>query len=155
MGIRRKSRELALQALFYLDMHAQSASGPTDLNLYCRNFPPDETVRPFFEKLVHGVLDHQPTLDRTVERHSKNWKIRRMTGVDRSVLRIAVFEMLFCEDIPMKVSINEAVDIAKKYGTEESGAFINGILDSIRDQLEPTPSQPTGNPDQTRSFLCK
>ena len=75
-------------------------------------------------------------IDALIERFSKNWKIRRMSCVDRNVMRIAVYELLYCQDIPPKVSINEAVDIGKKFGTEESGAFINGILDSIREALE-------------------
>jgi len=67
-----------------------------------------------------------------IERFSRNWRLSRMSCVDRNIMRIAVYEMLFCSDIPAKVSINEAIDIGKKYGTEESGAFINGILDSVR-----------------------
>ena len=74
-------------------------------------------------------------IDTLIERFSKNWKIHRMSCVDRNVMRIAVYELLYCEDIPPKVSINEAVDVGKKFGTEESGAFINGIMDSIRDAL--------------------
>ena len=75
-------------------------------------------------------------IDDVVERYSSNWKVRRMACVDRNVLRLAVFELLYCEDIPTKVSINEAIDIAKKFGASESGSFINGILDSIRTALE-------------------
>jgi N utilization substance protein B len=87
-------------------------------------------------KLVKGVLKNKPQIDILIERFSKNWRVQRMACVDRNVMRIAVFEMLFCPDIPPKVSINEAIDIGKKFGTEDSGAFINGIVDSIRIAIE-------------------
>jgi N utilization substance protein B len=93
-------------------------------------------VRPFFLQLVNGVLAAQPQIDFLIEKYSKNWKVQRMSCVDRNVMRVAVFEMLFCPDIPPKVSINEAIDVAKKFGTEESGAFINGIVDRIRIAIE-------------------
>jgi N utilization substance protein B len=77
-----------------------------------------------------------PEIDAIIERFSANWKLSRMSCVDRNVMRIAVYELLCCHDIPSKVSINEAIDVGKKFGTDESGAFINGILDSIRIALE-------------------
>ena len=134
MGHRRRSRELALQALFYMDMN-QNASQEM-LQRFCDHFNPPEKSRPFFLKLVGGVIQAMPQIDRMIERFSKNWKLDRMSGVDRNVMRIAVYEILFCEDIPPKVSINEAIDIGKKFGTEDSGAFINGIVDSIRIAFE-------------------
>ena len=97
---------------------------------------PAKKIQPFFLKLVNGVLGAKGELDALIEQFSKNWGIRRMSGVDRNVMRIAAFELIYCDDIPPKVSINEAVDIGKKFGTEESGAFINGIMDSIRGDLE-------------------
>jgi N utilization substance protein B len=130
MGYRRKSRELALQALFYMDM-SNDASEET-LQRFCNNFNPPEKIRPFFFRLVQGVRQCMSEIDKLIERFSKNWQIGRMSCVDRNVLRIAVYELLCCSDIPPKVSINEAIDIGKKFGTEESGAFINGIIDSIR-----------------------
>ena len=106
------------------------------LERFCQNFTLSQKVRPFFLQLVNGVLAAQPQIDALIERYSKNWKVQRMSCVDRNVLRVAVFEMLFCPDIPPKVSINEAIDVAKKFGTEESGAFINGIVDRIRIAIE-------------------
>ena len=106
------------------------------LERFCGNFDPSVKSRPFFLKLVKGVLASKDELDALIEKFSRNWKISRMSCVDRNVMRVAVYELLYCEDIPPKVSINEAVDVGKKYGTEESGAFINGILDSIRMALE-------------------
>jgi N utilization substance protein B len=91
---------------------------------------------PFLLELVNGVIDYRSKIDYIIERFSSNWKIGRMSCVDRNIIRLAVYELLFCNDIPSKVSINEAIDVGKKFGTEESGAFINGILDSIRIAME-------------------
>lgn len=117
-----------------MDM-AQNLSGDM-LTLYCNNFMVAKKVDPFFYTLSQGVMDMQPRIDRIIERFSSHWKIKRMSCVDRNIIRIAVFEMLFCKDIPPKVSINEAIDVGKKYGNDDSGAFINGILDSIRIAME-------------------
>ena len=123
-----------MQALFYIDM--QKDASEEMLEYFCGCFCPSKKSRPFFIKLVNGVLGTMSEIDALVDRFSQNWKINRMSCVDRNVMRIAVFEMLYCDDIPPKVSINEAVDIGKKFGTQESGAFINGIMDSIRGALE-------------------
>jgi N utilization substance protein B len=133
MGTRRQARELAMQALFYIDMRDNASSQM--LESFCDNFSPPKKARPFLLSLVNGVLETSGEIDTLIERFSKNWEIHRMSCVDRNVMRIAVYELLYCEDIPPKVSINEAVDVGKKFGTEESGAFINGIMDSIRDAL--------------------
>jgi N utilization substance protein B len=134
MGTRHQARELAMQALFYMDM--RNKASVEMLERFCGNFNPSKKTRPFFLKLVNGVLEAKGELDALIERFSKNWDINRMSCVDRNVMRIAVFEFLYCDDIPPKVTINEAVDVGKKFGTEESGAFINGIMDSIREELE-------------------
>lgn len=134
MGYRRKARELALQALYFMDMNRFDTDA--DLALFCADFSPSEQIEPFFNTLVHGVIQHRTAIDVLIEAHSKNWKISRMSCVDRNVLRLATFELLYCSDIPGKVTINEAIDIGKKYGTKESGAFINGIIDGIRKAQE-------------------
>ncbi|MBI5581864.1 MAG: transcription antitermination factor NusB [Deltaproteobacteria bacterium] len=134
MGTRRKARELAMQALFFMDVRSDFSE--ETFGRFCANFAPKPDVRPFFLRLVRGVLRSQTELDALIERFSENWSLGRMSGVDRNVMRIAVYEMVCCRDIPAKVSINEAVDIGKKFGTEESGAFINGIVDSIRAAVE-------------------
>jgi N utilization substance protein B len=134
MGTRRKARELAMQALFFMDSREDYSD--TMRSLFCTNFAPKPDERPFFARLLDGVLACRPELDQLIERFSENWRLGRMSGVDRNVMRIAVFELICCPDIPAKVSINEAVDIGKKFGTEDSGAFINGIIDSIRAALE-------------------
>ena len=135
MGNRRKSRELAMQALFYMDMSRDEGKDVL-LARFCEHFKPSNKAKPFFLELVNGVMQARSEIDAIIERFSSNWKISRMPCVDRNIMRVAVYEMINCDDIPTKVSINEAIDIGKRFGTEESGAFINGILDSIRKALE-------------------
>jgi N utilization substance protein B len=129
MGNRRKSRELAMQALFYIDMNQDDSNEL--LERFCVNFNPSKKTRPFFLKLVSGVIQAKSEIDSIIVDFSDNWKISRMSCVDRNIIRIAVYELFYCQDIPPKVSINEAIDVGKKFGTEVSGAFINGILDGI------------------------
>ncbi|RPJ12281.1 MAG: transcription antitermination factor NusB [Deltaproteobacteria bacterium] len=144
MGIRRKARELALQALFCMDMTGDASDEM--LQRFCDHYDPPAKARPFFLELIRGVNGSRALIDRLIERFSRNWRISRMSCVDRNIMRIAIYEMLFCSDIPAKVSINEAIDIGKKYGSEESGAFINGILDSVRIDCEDPPLQKTPDP---------
>ncbi len=134
MGTRRHARELAMQALFSLDMSCTFSAEA--LAEYCRCFPPNKRTAAFFDRLAGGVLQTKQDIDRVIENYSSNWKVRRMACVDRNILRVALYEILYCADIPAKVSINEAIDIAKKFGASESGAFINGILDSVRTAIE-------------------
>jgi N utilization substance protein B len=103
----------------------------TPVGQFCKSFTRDNPTQPYFHRLVDGVQENRKTIDSVIEQFSSNWKLSRMSCVDRNVLRIAAFELLFCADIPPKVSINEAIDVGKRFGTDESGAFINGILDSI------------------------
>jgi N utilization substance protein B len=131
-----------MQALYYIDMGKNDEDRA--YRLFCINFEPAEDLMPFFQTLVKGVLEHREDIDRRIEMFSSNWKLSRMSGVDRNVMRIAAYEMLFCHDIPTKVSINEAIDIGKKYGTADSGAFINGILDAISLDLEKTKTENAG-----------
>lgn len=123
-----------MQALFCMDMRQRHTMEMLDL--FCLNFSLSKNVRPFFLKLIQGVMEKKNDIDDIIEKLSSNWKVSRMAGVDRNIIRIAIYEMLYLKDIPPKVSINEAIDVGKKYGTEESGAFINGILDSIRKMTE-------------------
>lgn len=150
MGARRKAREAALQALFYMDHGGEFT--PEALARFRSDFAPKPEALPHFERLVRGVLRTRGVLDRLIERYSENWSLERMAGVDRNVMRIALYEMLWCADIPHRVTIDEAVEIGKKYGGEESGAFINGIVDRVRLALErgeierPGPEEETGPP---------
>jgi N utilization substance protein B len=97
-------------------------------------------TRLFADPLIKGVLDHREMIDEKIKSHTRNWDFHRIAAVDRNVMRLAIFEMLFREDIPPVVSINEAVDIAKKFSTEDSGKFVNGILDKIRHEI-PRPAK--------------
>ena len=134
MSVRRRSRELAMQALFYKDMSCCSSNDC--IELFPRHFNVSKNEHPFFERIIKGLEQFGSEIDSVIKQFSSNWKISRMSCVDRNIVRIATYELLYCDDIPAKVSINEAVDIGKKFGTEESGAFINGILDSIRKEYE-------------------
>ena len=134
MGTRRRSRELAMQALFFMDINKDYSEEMLDY--FFANFNPPDNVRLFFSRLVKGVIGHMNEIDHIIKRFSRNWAIGRMSYVDRNIIRIGVYEMLYCRDIPFKVSINESVDIGKKFGTEESGSFINGVMDSIHLAIE-------------------
>ena len=95
----------------------------------------EAALRLFSEPLIRGVLEHRVALDAEIQKYAVNWDVRRMAAVDRNILRLAVYEMRFRQDIPPVVSINEAVDIAKRFSTQESGKFVNGILDKIKSEL--------------------
>ena len=134
MGKRRRARELAIQVLFHLEFNP---GDPEEVfSLICENFGSSMDIRPFSRELVHGVLEKKATLDGLISQSSKNWRLERMSHVDRNILRLGVYEILAKEDIPPKVSIDEAVEMGKKYGTEDSGSFINGILDNIYMKLK-------------------
>jgi N utilization substance protein B len=129
MGSRRRARELAIQVLFQLEFN--SADPEEVFDLVCEHFSPSKSFRAFSKELVLGVCDKREELDGLISRASQHWRLERMSRVDRTILRLGAFEILAMEDIPSKVSIDEAVELGKTYGTEESGAFINGILDNI------------------------
>jgi len=128
MGIRRRARETAMQALYYIDFRNGAHPRLVD---FLESVPVAAKAKDYFETLLNGVLAAGPQVDAIIERFSNNWRVNRMSGVDRNVLRIALYEMLCRDDVPVKVIINEAVEIGKKYGGEESGSFINGILDAV------------------------
>jgi transcription antitermination factor NusB len=133
MGKRRASREFAVQVLF----HMEFCPGDTDagFDLVCENFRPPEKVVPFARVLVQGVCEKKEDLDLAIGRASKNWRLERMSRVDRNILRVGAYELLYLKEIPPKVAIDEAVEMAKKFGTGESGSFINGILDNIYNRI--------------------
>lgn len=129
-GSRRKAREASLQALFLIEMNPQNPF-ERSLDVFLENFLIKGGSRPFFLRLVQGVWEHKAEIDQLIQGHSENWRLERMSRVDCNILRMAVFELIYCPDIPPRAAINEAIDLGKQFGTEESGAFINGILDSI------------------------
>ena len=129
MGIRRKGREMALQALYQVEI-TRDASGRA-LDLFFSHFDGSLKAKDFARSLVSGVLAHKDEIDRLIRGAAENWKISRMAKVDLTILRMASYEMLFCPDIPINVTMDEAIEIGKRYGSGESSTFINGILDQI------------------------
>ncbi len=129
MGARRKARELALQILFQIDFAKQKLKNV--LLEFWKENPTEDEVKDFTQNLVEGTLRNLNEIDTLIETTSTNWKLSRMATVDRNLLRQSAYEILYVNDIPHSVTINEAVEIAKKFGTEESASFINGILDKI------------------------
>jgi N utilization substance protein B len=127
---RRKAREYALQILFQLDIRKEKPSAAI-LKRFWAEYRPDDEVKAFAEELIKGTYKQRLGIDKLIRECAKNWSLDRMAVVDRNVLRMAVYEILYRMDIPTSVTINEAIEIAKKYGTDESGAFVNGILDSV------------------------
>lgn len=147
MGSRRKSREAALQAMFLIEMNPHNPF-ERSLDVFLENFPVKVGSRPFFLRLVQGIWEHKTEIDQVIQGHSENWRLERMPRVDCNILRMAVFEMAYCTDIPPRVAINEAIDLGKQFGSEESGAFINGILDAIfLERYGPMSPEEIENPD--------
>jgi N utilization substance protein B len=130
MGQRHQARKLVLQFLYQMD--ATGGELEPALERFRQAFGLDPKLADFFLRLVRGVVGQRDNLDEMIQSRSHNWKVARMAKVDRNILRLAVYELAFCEDVPDKVAINEAVELAKDFGTDESGSFINGVLDSIR-----------------------
>jgi N utilization substance protein B len=129
---RRKSREFALQVLFQLNITKQD---PIKAFAQSKeNFSKEESDE-FAEQIVLGVQEHLQEIDRLIEKYSENWRLDRMSLIDRNILRMAIFELLYCKEIPPKVTLNEAIDLGKKFGTDDSGSFINGILDRIQNEF--------------------
>ena len=129
MGKRSKSRELALQFLFQHDF--ARGTGKTSHEKFWNMLNADDHVREFADELIEGTLDELEVIDPVITKATKNWSISRMEPIDRNVLRIAVYELMFRKETPFKVVINEAVELAKKFGTPESKAFVNGVLDKV------------------------
>jgi len=131
-GSRRRGRENALQVLFQMDQATGVTWEPeAALTDYFANFSHAEAVRAYTEELVRGVATHRDELDHHIEASGTRWRLVRMSAVDRSLLRLGVFELLHCRDVPRAAVINEAIEIARRFGSETSPAFVNGILDEI------------------------
>ena len=130
MGKRRKAREVALQFLYQLDLHGAVDPMPYEPEFWQRH-PVDPATRAFAESLVRGSKQQQSKIDQLLAQYAEHWDLERMAVVDRNILRMAVYELLWQPDVPPKAAINEALEIAKKFGTTESSRFINGVLDRI------------------------
>jgi len=124
---------LAVQILFHLEFSHDDPSEVFDL--ICDNFDAPEAIREFSKMLVLGVCEKMERLDSLISQASRNWRIDRMARLDRSILRLAAFEIMFVPEIPARVSLDEAVEIGKKFGSEDSGRYINGVLDNIYNTL--------------------
>lgn len=128
-----------MQILFQVDVRGEDYAAQLGRTLpeLCEDESQGESdVSHFAARLVTGTLEHRDAIDQRLQGVTRNWDLRRMANVDRNVLRMAVFELTFCRDVPPKVAINEAIDLAKKYSTANSGGFVNGILDRVRLDLE-------------------
>jgi len=136
MGVRRKARELALQAMF----QSEFTKKPTleQLTLLVENFQVNKKALPYAVAILEGIADHMVEIDQLIAKHAENWRLDRMSPVDRNIIRIAVYELIYCKDVPETVSINEAIEIAKKFSTNDAKSFINGILDAIVKSKTPT-----------------
>jgi N utilization substance protein B len=136
VGKRRKAREVALQFLYQLDLRGEADPAPSSEEFWSRH-PVDPEVRVFCEVLVRGTMLHRQKIDELITQYALHWDLERMAVVDRNILRAGIFELLWTTDVPPKVAINEAIEVAKKFGTQESSRFINGILDRIHKELRP------------------
>src|SRR5699024_1446431 len=122
---RRSAREKAMQILFQLDMHGQHITEMLE------HFIEDQPKNRYLQTLVEGVAKHIAHLDQTIHNNLHHWSLDRVATVEKTLLRIATFEIKYLDDIPEHVSINEAVELAKKYGEEKSGSFVNGVLSKL------------------------
>lgn len=140
IGARRRARSYALQVLYALDLNHDEQAG-TAASEYAGRFDLriDPDAMEFANELVYRVVEHLGDIDRRIQTVSRNWRLERMSRVDRNVLRLAVGELCHAEEVPVKVAINEAVELAKRFGTSESPAFVNGILDRIAQELGSRP----------------
>lgn len=136
MGRRRKAREVALQFLYQLDLGGDQDPAPHEREFWARHSVDDDT-RAYADELVRGTKLNEAKIDQLITQVAEHWDLERMAVVDRNILRVAAYELLWHAEIPPKVAINEAIEIAKKFGTRDSGRFINGILDRIHKELRP------------------
>lgn len=130
MGLRHQSREYALQILYTLDISKFSLE--EIIQEFLKNEKIPENVKEFAQQLVYGTIQHQEEIDSLIKEHTQNWSLERMFCVDRNILRIATFEILYLFDIPTNVIINESIELAKKYGSQDSPKFVNAIIDKIK-----------------------
>ncbi|MFQ5882707.1 MAG: transcription antitermination factor NusB [Candidatus Methylomirabilales bacterium] len=140
MGKRRRAREIAVSLLYQLEFH------PGKLEEILRTFwvdhPSSQEVQGFAEELAQGTRGHLEKIDALIAQHVEHWSLSRIALVDRNILRLATYELLFRKEIPEKVILNEAIEIAKQYGSQDSGRFVNGILDKIRAITRPPLLEP-------------
>ncbi|MDX2079402.1 MAG: transcription antitermination factor NusB [Terrimicrobiaceae bacterium] len=134
MGVRRDAREAAVQYLYQREIRSDENDSELEDFYRLRGLSP--SAKRFCDALLKGWMSRRGPVDEAIRKHTVNYEFGRLSAVDRNVLRIAVYELLFCPDVPGVVAINEAIEIAKKYSSDESGKFVNGILDAIRKSKE-------------------
>ena len=139
MGKRREGREAAVQFLYQSDLNAgQTAADNSEfweLRVGSDKKTASASTRVFAEQLVAGVQTNAEEIDSRIKKYAANYELHRIAAVDRNILRVAIYEMLYCPDIAPVIAINEAIEIAKRFGTEKSGGFVNGILDRVKAEL--------------------
>jgi N utilization substance protein B len=143
MRLRRKAREIALQVLYQLDV--LRIEPREAIELFWLHFNAPAEAREFASELVEGTWAHRDEIDQMISTCSENWSLERMARVDRNILRLAVYELLHGQGIPPKVALNEAIDLGKEFGSENSGSFINGILDALYSKLRKDHADQTDN----------
>src|SRR5690242_13318488 len=136
MGKRREGREVALQLLFHWDLNRRETLSAEDLSRFWGLRTVPANLKEVAVQLVQGVIRNQAEIDDRITRYTANYELKRISAVDRNILRLAIYEMWYAADVPPVVAINEAIDIAKKYGTEESSRFVNGVLDRVKMDLK-------------------
>jgi len=129
MGTRRKGRELALQALYQIEITGDASVAAVEL--FLSHFEGSVEAKGFARRLVSGVVSQRVEIDRLIQQCTEHWKLLRMAKVDLVILRMATYELVFCPDIPLNVSLDEAIEIGKRFGTDDSPNFINGVLDQV------------------------
>jgi N utilization substance protein B len=148
MGARTGGREAALKMLFAVE--ASQTDFDSAIALFWREFGGDPETRPYADESVRGVLEERDGLDEIIRTASENWRIERMTRVDRNVLRLGTWELKHRVDVPRAVVLDEAIELAKRYGSEESGAFVNGVLNQVAEDLGRTDAEGPVAPDDDR-----
>lgn len=148
MGKRRRAREAAIQFHFWRDL--QHGEAPERIDDFWEFCPVKPIVREFAQPLIEGMIAHLPEIDERIKKYSENYNLNRISAVDRNVLRLAIYEMLYRDDIPPVVSINEAIELAKTFGGAESGKFVNGILDRVRKDLDRPAREPVSSSQKER-----
>lgn len=136
MSNRHLARTIAMQSLYEWDFNGQKEDPLKLLHDNLKEFAPDFSDQGFSESLIRGVLDHRPDIDATITKYAPEWPLEQITIVDRNVLRLGVYELSYSPDVPPKVAINEAIEVAKGFGGESSGKFVNGVLGAIFRDLQ-------------------
>jgi transcription antitermination protein NusB len=140
MTRRSRGREVALQVLYQIEQNSEVPLGEVH-SFIRRRLLDDPKLCEFTEGLISGIKEHQAEIDSIISQVAENWRLDRMAAIDRNILRLGAYEMLFCPEVPAKVAINEALELAKRYSTAQSSRFVNGILDRV---LQGQVQEPTG-----------